>query len=134
MKNYTVKVKSCPKNIKPTIKTLQEKLQSWGVKGEETLFSLELCCRELMSNAILHGYNMSHRGTIHIQLIKDGSTIKLSVADDGRGFDWKKHNFKPGSPLEETGRGLCVVASVSKKIEFNKAGNKITVYLGCDSS
>lgn len=65
---------------------------------------------------------------INIQLNLEKHLLKISVTDEGQGFDWRnsKLNNKENTSLHE--RGLSIIQAASDKIEFNDKGNSITLH------
>ncbi|MEN6444682.1 MAG: response regulator [Candidatus Cloacimonas sp.] len=59
------------------------------------------------------------------------NTIKISVEDDGPGFDYekwlKKVTEEPKLNLEESGRGISMLYHLSDKLEFDKQGRKVSI-------
>jgi len=64
--------------------------------------------RELLSNVIKH----ADASLVQVNIQKDGETIRVSIEDDGAGFEVSE----PGLPVKETGGfGLF---SVRERIEY----------------
>jgi len=87
-----------------------------------------LCVSEAILNSIYHG-NVNHREkTIEIRVIfKNNDNIFVEVRDEGEGFDYTKIddptlniNLK-----KESGRGLHIIKSLCKTIEFREGGSCI---------
>lgn len=59
------------------------------------------------------------------------NTIKISVEDDGPGFDYekwlKKVTEEPKLNLEESGRGISMLYHLSDKLEYDKQGRKVSI-------
>ncbi len=98
--------------------------------------SFTLVLRELISNAIRHGNRSEARRLVScsLSLAKD-SQFKLSVEDEGDGFDFKGLDLTmPDDPRHASHRGLRAVNALSDRIEFNDRGNRVTVYITAQRS
>jgi anti-sigma regulatory factor (Ser/Thr protein kinase) len=85
----------------------------------------ELICGELIANAVRHAPG---HVTVCLDWSRDAPTV--TIADDGPAFSIVRP--LPGDVLAETGRGLFIVRSLARKIEFDllpSDGAKITVEL-----
>ena len=92
------------------------------------VFSTELIVRECLNNAIHHGNNGDPDKRIKLRVTAARESIRVSVADQGRGFEWRKFvNRQPPSGSECTGRGLAVIGAYASHVAFNRKGNVITV-------
>lgn len=60
----------------------------------------------------------------------------LRVQDDGPGFDWQQWLSRVNSldSLDGSGRGLLLVKSFARKLEFNESGNDLTIYLALNDA
>jgi len=52
----------------------------------DTAIPLGLIINELITNCLKHAFPDDNKGTINIDLMKDGSYYKLNISDDGAGF------------------------------------------------
>jgi len=77
---------------------------------------------ELATNAIEHGYNYRN-GEISIFMIKEGTTVRITVEDFGAGFDKQKKSKVEG------GMGLSIVRGLvdNLEIETKKVGTKFEI-------
>lgn len=99
--------------------------------GYAQIQNLRIVLRELLINAVEHGNKNedSKRISCILELLS-GDEVKLTVEDEGDGFDPNLLNFD----LEkcngnERRRGYPLIHSISKDLSFNKKGNKITANL-----
>jgi serine/threonine-protein kinase RsbW len=93
-------------------------------------FTLELALREAMNNAILHGNRNQSAKKVELDLNIGRKWIRVSVVDEGPGFNWKKAREKCIPNSEATsGRGLCIIMSCSNKYAYNQVGNRLTFWM-----
>ncbi len=95
---------------------------------------------EALDNAITHGNKQNSDKFIEINCIIDKSKVSCTIADEGPGFDYKKHlalpmkEFDPKALVTRAaagkigGLGLGLVRKCVDKINFNKSGNQITLF------
>jgi len=68
---------------------------------------------------------------ILVEYTATAEKLMLRVKDEGPGFDWRSWLSRVNSmdSLDGSGRGLLLVKSFAEHLEFNDAGNDLTVYL-----
>lgn len=92
--------------------------------------------RELLTNAIKHGNlsDTSRMVTVTAEFLSDQKLL-ITVMDEGYGFD---HNRYTPEFLEKQrptkNRGFFLIHSLSDRIEFNQAGNKVSASLSVSSN
>jgi len=116
--------------------------------------AVELAMQEAITNAVVHGnleidsiikdeepekFEALVSGRINAEPYRD-RTVRISfqysnrraaftVADDGKGFDWRR--YLQGGELEALlqgyGRGLMIMATFASSIEYNDRGNEVTI-------
>lgn len=98
-------------------------------------FDIRVILSELLQNAIRHGNanDSNKKIRVDVRLEKDRELV-ICVTDQGEGFDARsiieeKNKTLDGDLLamDESGRGLLIVRSLCDDIQFNPAGNAITV-------
>ena len=129
-----------------------------GTIGSAKAGSLELTLDEALSNAIYHGnlevsshiktedfdkfYELARlrqtmlpysdrKVTITFHYNRESLTVRLR--DEGEGFDWKE--FMADSSISDDlphGRGLVLMQALSSRLEFNEAGNEVTLHFNVD--
>ena len=91
----------------------------------------EIVTRELLNNALEHGNHKNSKLVIQFsyQFLKNNQ-LKITVKDQGIGFDFSHLKLEaPINPKKIKNRGLYLVKSFSKKLKFNKEGNKAIAYI-----
>lgn len=98
---------------------------------EDQRFHIAMAVREAAINAVLHGNEYDPTRQIDVSLENTGDDLKISIADEGRGFD-------PGNvpdPLKEenllrgTGRGIFLIRSLMDEVHFRQLhpGTELTL-------
>lgn len=105
---------------------------------QASCFALRLALEEAISNAFRHGHrNLDPGADIGIAWDATPERITIVVEDQGPGFD---PGTLPDPTTEEnlekpSGRGLLLIRAYMSTIDFNDAGNQVTmVYLHPEQS
>ena len=87
--------------------------------------------RELLNNALDHGNRFSPDLKILCSIeILESNKVKLIVEDGGKGFCHASLDVPTPNNLKKINRrGYILINAFSENIEFNKKGNRVTVYL-----
>lgn len=93
--------------------------------------SLKLVMRELLINAIEHGNKNIADEKINCVIDKlDGFRFKITVQDNGKGFDYKCLDMRlPENPEHIRNRGYALINAFSDNVEFNEKGNEVAVII-----
>ncbi|MBN1527358.1 MAG: ATP-binding protein [Candidatus Omnitrophica bacterium] len=94
---------------------------------ETTLFNIRLCVEEAVRNAIVHGNHCDKHLSVTIAHWAEGRKFFIEVADEGRGFDYRRLPDPTDSEhiLRNSGRGVYLIRKLMDKVDFNEAGNRI---------
>jgi anti-sigma regulatory factor (Ser/Thr protein kinase) len=107
---------------------IYEQALSAGFKDNEAK-TLELAIDEMVSNAIIHGYDGNPEGQIKICFIKYREGIRIVVEDRGKMFDPSKaHEPDLEAPLQERsigGLGLFIAKQIMDEIYFEVVGKQL---------
>ncbi len=100
---------------------------------EECFNRIFLCISEAVHNSITHGNKGYEHKKIELKLHCESKTICVEIEDEGDGFDHEniadptlKENL-----LKESGRGIYIIKSLAKNVEFNQEGNSIRFQIDC---
>ena len=92
-----------------------------------------LCISEAVINSIKHGNKFDINKVVSIVARYGNKKLNVEVSDEGEGFipqevenPTQKKNLK-----KESGRGLFIIKSLSKQIEFNEKGNSVHFKIVC---
>lgn len=91
-------------------------------------FGVELVARELLNNAILHGNKQDQSKKVEFSLQVGSRWIRLLVADQGKGFNWRQARRQPPDVAAESGRGMAIARVYGQRIHFGAGGRKIEVW------
>ena len=106
---------------------IRETLQANGLS--RLSFAVELLARECLSNAMIHGNRNDGDKLIDLRLDLGREWIRLEVRDQGPGFRWRKALKNPMDQSAHSGRGLHLYKLYSQRVEFNRSGNQVTLWI-----
>ena len=92
-------------------------------------FSVELVTRESLCNAVIHGNGCDPEKKIYLELRIGTLWIRLQVADEGAGFNWRRERKTPRDETVADGRGLAIYARYAGRTAFNRRGNRVTLWI-----
>ena len=106
---------------------------------DEARDAFSVAFREAMDNATRHGNKSNEDLYIDVQYIVDREKITITVSDDGEGFDTEVYLSRgvSGNPIDAArertgsgghgGLGIMLMLRCVDKLEYNYAGNKISL-------
>ena len=98
---------------------------------EDQRFHIAMAVREATINAVLHGNEYDPARQIQVTLEDTGEDLKISIADEGRGFDPEKvpDPLKAENILRGTGRGIFLIRSLMDEVHFRQLhpGTELTL-------
>ncbi|MCB9482270.1 MAG: ATP-binding protein [Desulfobacteraceae bacterium] len=94
---------------------------------EELSFSTCLVLREALTNAVRHAnkYDLSKKIFYLVQV--NQNEIKITIEDQGNGFDWRKALKKKHPNTSDHGRGFEIMKTYFTSVEFNEKGTIISL-------
>ena len=99
--------------------------------SSRTSFRLRVLLAEALTNSILFGAGGDPSRSVRVSAELGAATIRLSVTDDGPGFN-PMDITDPTSPngvRRPVGRGLFLIRNLADRVEFNDQGNTIWMTL-----
>ncbi|MFO7558346.1 MAG: ATP-binding protein [Desulfobacterales bacterium] len=92
---------------------------------QSEVFSVCLCLREGLINAVKHGHKNDSSKIVRYYLKRTDRKLIMEIEDKGEGFEWNA--VKKGEPVVESdhGRGLAIIRKYFTKYEHNEKGNII---------
>lgn len=85
MRLGSVTLSAIPENI-PAVREFIAAACADGSIAEDVVFALTMAADEVCSNLIEHGYEGVERGTMRLDLDREGDELALRIADDGKPF------------------------------------------------
>jgi len=92
-------------------------------------FPVELLARECLINALNHGNHRDPDKVIELRFSVGRHWIRLQVSDEGPGFCWRKALEQIPDTNATSGRGVQLCAMYADRIQFNRRGNQITLWI-----
>jgi serine/threonine-protein kinase RsbW len=96
----------------------------------EACFCVELLARECLNNAVIHGNRGDAGKLIELSLCVGRKYLRLQVGDEGPGFAWPEMRRKRLDTVAPSGRGLKLYELYARRVQFNRSGNRITLWIG----
>lgn len=90
-----------------------------GNPGDIDDWTIELIAKELMTNAVKHGYNYRKNGVVEANYVLDDGTIEINVIDWGKGF-----STTPNSSGTLPSSGLKILRKIFDEIIIAEAPKK----------
>jgi serine/threonine-protein kinase RsbW len=90
---------------------------------------VELLARECLANARNHGNRRDADKSIVLSFSVGRQWIRLRVGDEGPGFNWRKAREMKSDITVASGRGLLLYALYAERVQFNRSGNRITLWI-----
>lgn len=135
IKIYSEMINSDAYEVCREVKIIMNRIEMISGIDADQQFDIKVILSELLQNAIRHGNAMDSNKKVRVDVwIQDNRELFICVADQGPGFD-VKHAFGgrkksadcDALSMDESGRGLLIVQNLCDDIQFNSAGNAITV-------
>ncbi len=130
-----IKVRSTPGSKEKIEREIIEDLEKM-CSDEDILFSVKLALEEAVVNAIKHGNKSNPNKTVIVNYTLGDYCIRITVEDEGRGFDL---DAIPDPTAEENlesdhGRGILLMRVYMDEVKYNEKGNQVTLvkYLSRD--
>lgn len=99
-------------------------LESKSDRFSPHLFAVNLVLREGLTNAVRHGNKNDPDKLVIMDLdTKDKDFIKVSISDQGDGFQWQAVRQMPVLDEADHGRGLTIMDTYFDSCRYNNKGN-----------
>ncbi len=104
--------------------------------GSSWLLVFNLCLRETIYNAVMHGNRARREAQIDVQVDYHPASgrVDLHVRDDGRGFDWRAALEAQGRQGIDRprGRGLVILTEMTDEVAISAGEVRFTLTLPRD--
>lgn len=98
---------------------------------EAELEDILVAVQEGVTNAIIHGNNLSVQKRVRLELYLDPAQLKIVVRDDGVGFDMESlaDPTDPENRMKSNGRGLMFIRTFMDQVmnQANGDGHKLVM-------
>lgn len=110
------------------IRTIENFLSEFSEQHDfppEALFQIQLSLEEIFTNVVSYGYDDDTEHNIEIVLSKNGETLTVEIADDGRPFDPLQDapEMDAQSALEERrvgGAGIALAKTMMTDLRYHR--------------
>lgn len=92
---------------------------------DDHAFDVLLGIREALTNAVRHGSKLNPSAKITLQVSFADGRLRLQIADQGPGFDWRAAMARKIDPEATSGRGLYIIRHYFDQTQFNENGNEL---------
>ncbi len=121
-------LKSVLREVSRVERVILDAAGSCGFGGADQ-FAIKLALEEALANAIKHGNAGDASKSVVVEYHIDPDQARISVQDEGSGFDPK---CVPDCTLDENlekpnGRGVMLMKTYMTDVSYNKAGNRVTL-------
>jgi len=127
MIQHTAAIHSDVALVDPVCQDVQVLLERQGLA--QHAFEVDLLLREFINNAIFHGNRRDVDKMVRILVRLGRNWIIIRVADEGSGFDWRTKMLARPEETDTSGRGLVIGAHYANRMQFNREGNQVTIWI-----
>jgi len=123
-----LKIESKMSNLRIIENAIDEMTGAIGI-NQDNYGKILVATLEAVNNAIIHGNKSIDHKMVIVEIEYDQNQIKITVTDEGEGFDPKKipDPTMPENIEELSGRGVFLMTKLADSIEFNEKGNSVTM-------
>jgi serine/threonine-protein kinase RsbW len=124
-----LKIESKLSNLRIIENAIDEMTGAIGV-NQDNYGKILVATLEAVNNAIVHGNKSVSHKLVDVEIEFEENQIKITVTDDGEGFDPKRipDPTMPENIEELSGRGVFLMTKLADSIAFNDKGNSVTMY------
>lgn len=120
-RKFTLQVPSSTENL-ALIREFVTNIGRQATLNEEEINNLELAVDEACANVIEHAYGHDITKDVMVRATFDDEKLKISVIDEGRGFDPKKVNQKSVDQLVQErrsgGLGIRLIQKLMDEVNY----------------
>lgn len=125
----SLRIKSCLENV-AEVELLIEKFRQQFNIDEQQFGNMLLASVEAVTNAIEHGNNLDAQKEVSITARKSATAFRLTVKDQGNGFD---PNLLPDPTTPEfkeqpDGRGVFLMRQLADEVAFSDGGRTVEMF------
>lgn len=111
--------------LEPFLKKIQQRVGF----SDDQFSRIRLSVNEAVTNAIIHGNKEDTSKKVHITAELQEGALKVSVKDEGSGFDPSSlpDPLQNKNLLKESGRGIFLIKQYADQTDFSDNGTKLTM-------
>jgi serine/threonine-protein kinase RsbW len=123
-----LKIESKMSNLRVIENAIDEMTGAIGI-NQDNYGKILVATLEAVNNAITHGNKSNTQKLVDVEIEFDKNEIKITVTDEGPGFDPKKipDPTMPENIEALSGRGVFLMTKLADSIVFNEKGNSVTM-------
>jgi len=123
-----LKIESRMNNLRIIENAIDEMTGAIGI-NQDNYGKILVATLEAVNNAIMHGNKGNEQKIVDVEIVFKNNDIKITVTDEGPGFDPKKipDPTMPENIEALSGRGVFLMSKLADSIEFNENGNSVTM-------
>ena len=123
-----LKIESRMNNLRIIENAIDELTGAIGI-NQDNYGKILVATLEAVNNAITHGNKGNEQKIVDVEIVFENNDIKITVTDEGPGFDPKKipDPTRPENIEALSGRGVFLMTKLADSIEFNENGNSVTM-------
>jgi serine/threonine-protein kinase RsbW len=119
----TLKIVSKIENLRKVEKLVDELSTEYNISAD-VYGNILIAALEAANNAILHGNKLDEKKFVEIKVKMDEKKLKITIDDEGNGFDYKNvpDPTAPENIENVNGRGIFLMEKLSDHINFARNG------------
>jgi len=122
----TIEITSTDAQIAEGARKLEAFLEQLDVDSC-TAFAVRVAFTEAVGNAVRHGNKADPSKCVVARCSANDKLIKLSISDEGCGFDCAGAMQSLVDPVRDRSRGLHLMNSLMDEVSYNEAGNVVSM-------
>ena len=128
MSTIHIKIPSLAENIRVVESFIDNAKEKFSL-NDDIYGNIMIAVTESVNSAIKHGNNFNQQKNVSLSLFLDETVIKFVIRDEGKGFDWcgLPDPTDPQNLLKVSGRGVLLMKTFMDEVNFNQAGNEVTL-------
>ena len=125
---HSIEIGSDLNNI-PKVESLIDQVCDELSLSEDYYGNILIAVTEAVNNAIIHGNKNEDTKIVKVDVSKINSSLILSVADQGDGFDFENlpDPTAPENLEKPDGRGIFLMKNLSDGVDFDSNGSKVSI-------
>jgi serine/threonine-protein kinase RsbW len=134
LKNYNFKIQKQLLSERVSISEVEpliSRMRELSYFDDKVYHNILVTLTEAVNNALIHGNKLSLQKKVNISLYCDDKLLECVIEDEGEGFDLNKipDPRSPENLLKDNGRGVFIINSLAKKVDYisGENGTKVCI-------